>query len=378
MKVLHVITGLDAGGAETMLLKLLDRIDRRVFDNAVLSLSGLGLLGPRIAALGVKVEALGLSPSLPNPLALFGLARRIRAAQPDIVHCWMYHGNLLGGIAARLAGAPRVLWSIRQTNVDAASIKRRTIAVVKAGAWLSRLVPDGILGNAETSRRAHVALGYDAARFGVIPNGFDLDRFRPDADARAGVRAELGVAPDAPLIGLIARYDVQKDHATFLRAAGLLVRSRPDIRFVLAGGGVEERAPALAALLDETGTRGRARLLGHRDDVPRLTAALDIGTSSSIGEGFANAVGEAMAAGLPTVVTDVGDSRAIVGATGIVVAPGDPAALAAGWAKLLDLPADERARLGAAARARVAAEWSLDAVVRRYEDCYRRLAEAPR
>ena len=378
MKILHVITGLDAGGAETMLFKLLERIDRKSFGNVVLSLSGMGLLGPRIAGLGVPVEALGLSPSLPNPLALFGLARRIRAAQPDIVHCWMYHGNLLGGIAARLAGAPRVLWSIRQTNVDAASIKRRTIAVVKAGAWLSRLVPDMILGNAEASRQAHVALGYDAARFDIIPNGFDLDRFRPDPGARASVRAELGLSTAAPLIGLIARYDVQKDHATFLRAAGLLAKRNPEVRFLLAGGGVEEREPALAALLGETGTGQRAFLLGHRDDVPRLTAALDIGTSSSIGEGFANAVGEAMAAGLPMVVTDVGDSRVIVGDTGIVVPPGNPEALADGWAKLLELSPEERARRGAAARARVAAEWSLDSIVGRYEGLYRRLAEAAR
>jgi len=378
VKILHVITGLDAGGAETMLFKLLERIDRKSFGNVVLSLSGMGLLGPRIAGLGVPVEALDLSPSLPNPLALFGLARRIRAAAPDIVHCWMYHGNLLGGIAARLAGAPRVLWSIRQTNVDAASIKRRTIAVVKVGAWLSRLVPDTILGNAEASRQAHISLGYDAARFDIIPNGFDLDRFRPDPGARASVRAELGLSAAAPLIGLIARYDVQKDHATFLRAAGLLAKRNPEVRFLLAGGGVEEREPALAALLGETGTGQRAFLLGHRDDVPRLTAALDIGTSSSIGEGFANAVGEAMAAGLPMVVTDVGDSRVIVGDTGIVVPPGNPEALADGWAKLLELSPEERARRGAAARARVAAEWSLDSIVGRYEGLYRRLAEAAR
>lgn len=375
MRIVHVITGLDAGGAETMLLKLVSRIDRRAFDNAVISLTGLGMLGPRIAALGVGVGALGMSPTLPSPMAFWALVRRLRAAKPDIVHCWMYHGNLVGGLAARLAGAPRVVWSIRQTNVDALSIKRRTIAVVKLGAWLSRTLPDAILGNAETSRIGHVALGYDAGRYQVIPNGFDLERFRPDMEARASVRAELGLGVDAPLIGLVARLDAQKDHATFLRAAALLKARRPDVRYVLVGGGVSLDDASLAALVGENGVRDVVHLLGHRDDVPRLTAALDIATSSSIGEGFANAIGEAMASGVPAVVTDAGDSAAIVGDTGLVVPTRDPRALAEAWASRLALSPTERARLGAAARARVAAHWSLDAVVGRYEAFYRDLAK---
>jgi len=377
VKIVHIITGLDAGGAETMLFKLLSRIDSGAFDSEVISLSTLGLIGPRIEALGVPVAALGLSSALPNPFAFASLIRRLASSRPAIVHCWMYHGNLLGGLAARLAGIKRVIWSIRQTNVDRRSIKLRTIAVVKLGAWLSRFVPDAILGNAETSRRGHVELGYDAARYTLIPNGFDLERFKPDADARRAVRTELGLAPETPLVGLVARYDVQKDHATYLRAAAQLKRQRPDVRHLLIGGGTEPEQPELARLLVETGTGDVVRLLGHRDDVPRLTAALDVATSSSIGEGFANAIGEAMASGVPAVVTDVGDSAAILGDGGIVVGPGDAAAIAEAWACLLALSPDERRAMGAKARARVAASWSLDAVVKSYEDFYRKLAGMP-
>jgi len=377
MKIVHVITGLDAGGAETMLFKLLSRIERGAFDSEVISLSTLGLIGPRIEALGVPVVALGLSSALPNPFTFASLVRRLASSRPAIVHCWMYHGNLLGGLAARLAGIKRVIWSIRQTNVDRRSIKLRTIAVVKMGAWLSRLVPDAILGNAETSRRGHVALGYDAARYTLIPNGFDLDRFRPDAEARRAVRAELGLAPETPLVGLVARYDIQKDHATYLRAAAQLRRQRPDVRHLLIGGGAEPEQPELARLLGETGTGDIVRLLGHRDDVPRLTAALDVATSSSVGEGFANAIGEAMASGVPAVVTDVGDSAAVLGDGGIVVGPGDAGAIAEAWARLLALSPEGRLAMGAKARARVAASWSLDAVVKSYQDFYRKLAGMP-
>lgn len=374
MRIAHVITGLDAGGAETMLHKLLAGIDRSRFENSVFSLAGMGLLGPRIQALGVPVTAFCLDPALPNPFRVFGLIRDLGRLRPDIVHCWMYHGNLLGGIAARLAGVKRVIWSIRQTNVDRESIKLRTIAVVKAGAWLSRIVPDAILGNAETSRQGHVALGYDAGRYTLIPNGFDLGRFRPDQEARASLRAELGLAPETPLIGLVARFDVQKDHATYLRAAGLLRRARPEVRHVLVGGGVTAEQPEIARLLAETNTRDVVRLLGHRDDVPRITAALDLATSSSIGEGFANAIGEAMASGVPAVVTDVGDSAAVLAGHGRVVRPRDPGAMAEAWAGLLALAHEGRRAIGEAARAHVARHYSLEAIVKSYEDFYRRLA----
>ncbi|MBM3557263.1 MAG: glycosyltransferase [Alphaproteobacteria bacterium] len=374
LRVAHVITGLEAGGSETMLYKLLGRIDRAAFPSEVISLTDEGRFGPRIRDLGITVRSLGMSGSVPDPFKLPRLAAWLKASRPDIVHCWMYHGNLVGGIAARLAGVRRVLWSIRQTNVDSGSIKRRTILVAKAGAWLSRLVPDAILANAEVSRRGHVALGYDAARFSVIPNGFDLGLFRPDPAARSSVRAELGFGPDTPLIGLIARFDVQKDHGTFLRAAGLLSRQRPEVRFLLAGGGVSMAEPQLAAWAGNAGIVDRCRMLGHRDDVPRLTAALDVATSSSLGEGFANAIGEAMASAVPCVVTDCGDSAEIVGDCGIVVPVGDAAALAAGWERMLEAGAAARLDLGSRARQRIERDFSLEAVTRRHEDFYRKLA----
>jgi len=379
LRVLHVINCLDAGGAETMLLRLLVATDRRRFESLALSLTDVGEIGRRLREAGLPAEALGLGRrGLPGLGPLGALVGRIRAFRPDVVHCWMYHANLLGGLAALAAGLgghrPPAIWSIRQTNLDAASVRRRTRLVALAGARLSRLLPVRILFNAARSRDVHVAAGYDARRSQVLANGFDLSAFRPNPAARAAVRAELGVPAGAPLVGLIARFDPQKDHRTFARAAGLVLRARPDTVFLLAGLGADAANATLAGWLAEAGAAPACRLLGHRTDMARLTAALDVACSSSMGEGFANTVGEAMAAAVPCVVTDVGDSAAIVGDTGRVVPPARPDLLAAALLEVLALPPDRLAALGAAARARAAERFSIESVAAAYARLWEEVA----
>lgn len=375
IRLLHVITDLDVGGAEMMLYKLLRGLDRAAFAAEVLSLTDVGPLAARIRALGVPVEALGLRRGLPDPSALVRLVRRLRHDPPDVVQTWMYHADLLGGLAATLAGRIPVVWNLRQSNLSPRVNKRRTLLVVHASARLSRWLPACIVCNSKAAQRAHAKLGYDETRIRIIPNGFDLALFAPDPQARCAVRQELGLADTAPLIGLVARFDPQKDHHTFVAAAALLHRQQPEPHFVLCGDGVTWQNEALAGWVATAGLRERCHLLGRRDDIPRLTAALDIATSSSIGEGFPNTVGEAMACGVPCVVTAVGDSPAIVGTTGVVVPPRDPPALAAGWRTLLALGPAGRQRLGQAARQRIAERFSLPAVAAEYARLYRELAD---
>jgi glycosyltransferase involved in cell wall biosynthesis len=206
-----------------------------------------------------------------------------------------------------------------------------------------------------------------------IPNGFDLAEFAPRPEARDDVRAELGVARDTLLVGLVARYNAMKDHATFFEAVARLRRDRPHVHFVLVGRLVERTNVEIAATIDRLGIWPVVHLLGERNDVPRLTAALDVATCSSYSEGFPNAVGEAMACGVPCVSTEVGDCRAIVGETGIIVPPRDPAALAAGWRCLLDRSAEDRRSLGRVARARVTEHFDIGRVARQYEALYAEL-----
>jgi glycosyltransferase involved in cell wall biosynthesis len=373
MKVLHIITDLDTGGAEMMLFKLMQGLDRDRFAPMVVSLTDIGAVGERILSLGVPVTSLGMARGCVKSGDLRRLVNLLREEQPEVVQTWMYHADLLGGLAARLAGVP-VAWGIRQSNLDPAGTKRRTVGVARLCALLSRLVPARIVCGSEAAQRTHVALGYDERRCIVIPNGFDLDAFRPDPTARASVRSELGLAADSALIGLIARFDPQKDHGNFIRAAALLHQARPDAHFLLAGEGAASANDTLTSWIETAGLTNHCHLLGRRHDIPRLTAALDVATSSSFGEGFPNVVGEAMACGVPCVVTDVGDSAIIVGETSMVVPPRNAEALASAWLAVLSLTPEARQELGAAARSRVERHYGLAAVVRQYQTLYMDLA----
>jgi glycosyltransferase involved in cell wall biosynthesis len=375
MRVMHVITGLSTGGAETMLLKLVSAASGSM-EHVVVSLGDEGTIGPRIAALRFPVHCLRLQRNAPNPfkaLSILSLARRI---DPQLIQGWMYHGNLMASLAAQAlrktepGKKPPVIWNIRQTVYDLRNERWLTAKLIRLGARLSAR-PDAIIYNSQTSARQHESLGYRAEKRAIIPNGFDCQTLRPDEAERKAVRAELGIADDTVLIGLVARYHPMKDHIGFLRAAGMVVRSHPQAKFALAGTGVSSRQSELVEALKQNGLQDRAILLGERSDISRLNNAFDIACSASAwGEGFSNSIGEAMACDVPCAVTDVGDSAYLIGNTGFVAPPRDPDALANAISRLIEMGCAGRRQLGASARNRIETEFSLPAIVRRYEDLY--------
>lgn len=371
--VLHVITGLSTGGAEMMLRKLVGAMDRERFRPAVVSLMDKGTLGERIEALDVPVHALGVRRDLSALAVVRALGRLVDEVKPDLVQSWMYHANLFASLAVMTSRTRvPVLWNIRASLDGLANEKRSTSVVIRIGAWASR-APSGIVYNASVSARQHEALGYLASRTEVIPNGFDCDEFCPDHRAGPALRAELGLAGGDVLVGCVARYHPMKDHANLLAAAAQAARIDARLHFVLIGSGVEPANAELAAAIARHDLGTRVHCLGERRDIPMLTAGLDIACSASAwGEGFPNVVGEAMACGVPCVVTDTGDSASIVGEIGEVVAVRDPSALARAILELAGMDPARRAALGVAARARIVTEFSLEAVARRYEAYYRR------
>lgn len=373
-RIALIITGLSTGGAEMMLIKVLERLDRQRFAPHVISLTTLGELGPRIAALGIPVDAMGMKPGLPSPSGFFRLVRLLKRVKPDVVHTWMYHADLLGGLAARLAGVPSVAWCIRNSNLDKDKTKFSTRAVVCLCAALSRWVPTRVLSCSETARQVHVARGYVARKMLVIPNGFDLSQFKPDAVARSSVRAELGITDQTLLVGLIGRFDPQKNHAGFFKAAGVLHQLMPQVHFLLAGNNVDPSNVALMQWIAHEGVLENTHLLGVRRDMPALMVAIDVLASSSYGEAFPNVVGEAMSSGVACAVTDVGDSAYVVGSTGRVVSSGNMVDLAHALVGILQLPVAERRALGEAARNRVATHFEIGHVTRQYEAFYTDLA----
>ena len=376
IKVLHVITGLERGGAEMMLHKLLGRLPRDLVSNEVVSLTGEGSVAAWIRELGVPVYALGARRGVPDPRAVTRLIRRLRTSRPQIVQTWMYHADLIGGLAAKLAGPIPVVWNIRQSKLDPVHSKRLTIWTAKICARLSHRIPTRIVCCSEAAARIHREMGYAGDKLVIIPNGFDVEGFKPDSGARISVQAELGIGQNHPVIGLVARFDPQKDHRTFVDAASILGARLPLARFVLCGDGVTWENQELARWIDDAGIRDRVYLLGRRDDIARLLNAFDVATlSSAYGEGFPNVVGEAMACGVPCVVTDVGDSAWIVGDTGRVVPIRDPKALADSWLALVEAGHQARQALGARARARIVEQFDLDAIAGRYAKLYCELAQ---
>ena len=373
MRVSHIITGLNTGGAEMMLNKLLGAMSKEEFEQDVISLTDIGPIGAKIRSYGVRVGALGMRRGVPNPLAVLKLAVWLRRSRPAVIQTWMYHADLIGGLAGKLAGGIPVAWGIRHSNLDPQGNKCSTIWTAKASAKLSPYLPDRIVCCSEASRREHTRLGYTSEKMVVIPNGFDLDLFRPNKEARLTVRQELGIPENALLIGLVARFDPLKDHRNFVKAAIMLHTTKPTAHFLLCGDRITWDNAVLAQWIDAASLSGHFHLLGRRKDIPRLVAALDIATSSSFGEGFPNVLGEAMACGVPCAVTDVGDSALIVRDTGRVVLPRDPTALAAAWHDLIEQGEDIRLRLGEAARRRIKENFSLPIITSRYENLYRKM-----
>lgn len=351
-----------------MLLKTVTKMTSWGSKCSVISLTTEGPIATPLRQIGVPVQALNLRKPPVNVLNLSRLSRELSGR--DIVQSWMYHSDLLASAATRYGARPPVVWGIRQSYLDSATTRRSTLWVARICARLSEKLPSRIVCCSEEARRQHSDWGYSERKMEVIPNGFDLEEFKPDPAGRTVIRRELRIPDEAIVIGLVARFDRQKDHHNFFSAAARAAAERDDLTFVLCGDGIEWTNSELVRMIDRAGVRDRCHLLGPRSDMPRVTAGFDIATSASVGEGFPNSIGEAMACAVPCVVTDVGDSRFLVGDSGVIVPPRDPDALAGGWLSLAALDPAGRTARGVEARARVARHFDLNDVAARYLSLY--------
>jgi glycosyltransferase involved in cell wall biosynthesis len=360
MKVVHVITGLHVGGAESMLLKLLETMDRTRFQQTVIALMPGGENRARIEAAGFPVFDLGMKQGLPTLSSVLTLRRLARELLPDVVQGWMYHGNLAASLMGKFApGRPRVFWNIRHSVADLGREKRSTRLAIQMGARLSGHA-ERIICNSSVSLEQHALLGYRLDREVMIPNGFDLTRFKPSETARAELFSELDLPLDSLLVGMAARRHPMKGHEAFLEAAGILVPGERPVHFLLAGRGVTDADARLRELAGADGLTGRVHLLGQRKDMPGFLAGLDLLCVPSLfGEGFPNVLGEAMGCGVPCLATDVGESREIVGPTGRIVPPGDTPALAAGMQFMLEVGDREKRERSQACRDRILDNYSM-------------------
>jgi glycosyltransferase involved in cell wall biosynthesis len=367
IRVVHVITGLQHGGAEHQLVNVVTRLDRSRFAPEVISLTGRGPLAASLEACRVPVHGVHAT----DPVELVRLVRLMHRQRPDVVETWLYKADLIGGLAASAATSAPILWSVHQTDLQPEPGLRSNVVAARVCARLSRWLPKLILCVSQEAADCHAAMGYRADKLRVVPNGFDTDHFRPDSEARAAVRAEHGWDDATPVIGLVARFDPQKDHRTFTIAARRVLQDVPEARFAICGRGITAENADLVRLIRASELQDHVALLGVRNDMAAVTAAFDVAVSSSaFGEAFSIAIGEAMASGVPCVVTNSGNAARLVGDAGRVVPVRDPRALAAGIVELLGLSRDERRAVGARGRTTIVDRYSLASVVRKYEETY--------
>jgi glycosyltransferase involved in cell wall biosynthesis len=223
LKILHVITGLNDGGAESALYRLCkhDQLNSHI----VVSMMGQGKYGPLLQEIGVRVICLGMPQGRVTLNGLFQLWRSIRESKPDVVQTWLYHADLIGGVVSRLAGVVNVFWGVHHSNLSPGTVKGKTIVVAKICSIISSWVPKNIVCCSQSAVEIHVALGYSREKFRVVPNGYDLSDFKPNLIARESVRASLKIDPRVTLLGMVARYDIQKDHGNLFGALRLLKES---------------------------------------------------------------------------------------------------------------------------------------------------------
>jgi sugar transferase (PEP-CTERM/EpsH1 system associated) len=360
LKIVHVVLGLDVGGLERMLLRLLAATDRDRFTPVVCALDAPGALAPELARLGVPLAVIarrpGLDAGLPPRLALW-----LRRERARLVHTHNASPHLYGALAARLALGPRVIHTKHGRN--APDVPRKVLCNRLAAALSDRVV-------AVSADAAQVALAVEHVsprKVVTILNGVDTAEIRPGADP-AAARAALGVPGGGFHVGCVARLDPVKDHGTLLAAFARLRAARPDAHLTLVGGGPERAT--LEALTAALGLLGAVTFAGERHDVASVLAAFDVFALASRSEGLSLTLLEAAAAGLPAVATRVGGNAEVVvdGETGLLVAPADPAALAAALAALAARP--DRAALGAAGRARVVRHFSAERMAAAYHALY--------
>jgi glycosyltransferase involved in cell wall biosynthesis len=375
IKIIHIITGLNTGGAERALYNLLASDFRSKYDCSVISLIDEGVYGIKIRALGIPVHVMNMRADFSIFRSIILFRAVIKKIAPDMLQGWMYHGNLAATLARYFCGGEVVLaWNVRHSLYELKSENFITRQIIKANRFWSGKA-DAIFYNSILSRFQHESFGFNSNHSILNPNGFDTNFLKPSLEKREAVRKELGISDDDTVIGHVARYHPMKDHASFIKAAIMVMSERSDIVVLMIGREVRANTTFLLSDLPET-LISRFYFLGERSDVYDLMQAMDVFClSSAWGEGFPNVLGEAMSMSVPCITTDIADSSEIVGKTGIVVPPCEPKKLADAIFTFLNLTSSKKAVLGRAARQRIEEKYLMRINVECYEAAYKELSK---
>ena len=368
-KYLHIITNLTIGGAETMLLRLIKHKPDLARSTTVISLTDKAEIGRILETMGVNVISLEMRNWSSIFKVLFNLKKIIQNEKPDIIHTWMYHANILGGIAAVLAKNKNIIWSIRRSEFSWGE-SPLTYIIMKLGAMLSKFIPKVVVCVAESGLKNHQKYGYEPDNMIVIPNGFNVDKFKHDQVIRKEIRKELNIYDDEVVIGCVGRFHESKGYEILIASSMEVIKLHKKVRYLLIGRNVDQRNTILMEWINNTGFSDHFLLAGEKHNIADYMRAMDIFCLSSITEGFPNVVGEAMASALPCVVTSVGDVQKITGNNALLIQPKNKKLLSKGLCEMLNMDNEKRNRMGLNGRKKIEKEYPIKLACEKHFNLY--------
>ena len=365
-KILLLIRSLHIGGAERQVVSLAKSLTALgVVVHVAVKISGGPLESDLETIPGVTLRHLG-GPGLVGRLRyLLQLRSLVRKQKYDAVYGFMPGPNLALLIAKTLPSSPFIAWGVRSSDVDTKLYSSRVRWTMRTEKWLSRFA-DRVITNSQVALEEYRLNGYRREKLVHVPNAIDTERFKFSPSARKNIRAKFGISKDDQVIGMFARIHPMKDHSTFLRAAQILIKTTPDVKFICAGEtshGYSDYAQNIKSTAAELGLSDKVLWIGPRTDIESLMPGCDITTlTSDSGEGFPNSVAESLACGTPCVVTDVGDASTIVADNGSTVPRNHPEALAKAWSVQLALNKSEDSQRAENARNSIIDRYSPSAI----------------
>jgi len=359
-QIVFVTRSLKVGGAENQFVLTCLKMKKKGLPVKIVSFYKGGTLEEKVQGQGIEATVVGkkgrwdVFPFLRKSFSI------IKNERPLLIYSYLGAANIVCALFKLLNPGVKVIWSVRASQMDL-TLYDPIWRIEKAIMKVLSFVPDKIVANSKAGFWELRRQGYPASKIRVIHNGFDTLRFTPKREEAMDLRRKWsGESAEKRLIGIVARLDPIKDHETFLEAAAILLQRRRDVRFVCVGPDWGGRSRKLQELANTLGLTEHVLWEGERKDMPAVYNALDLLTLCSTSEGFPNVVGEAMACGIPCVVTDVGDCCYLVGDTGRVVPPKNPEALALAWEEMLGQDLRE---MGKRARERILEHFTVEKMV---------------
>ena len=374
--ILHAIGGLEQGGAELFLERLL--LSRRNAENEkhiVVSLNRLGPIGLRLQKAGFVVYSLSISSFISALASSLRLINILKRENPCIIQTWMYRADFFVGIVSYIFGYKNIAWGIRTTYLPKKGVSKTALLRFFCSV-LSYFVPRKIILAAVASKDYHVKKLYSKDKMCVIPNGYKIPCDSNVKQWRDQARFDLGLSQGDTLVGAVGRFTPEKDYSNLLQSYRIVLNKYPKLKFLIIGKDIKWNNLELRGLIELAGISKSLILIDEVENIFLYYSAMDVFVLGSKTEGFPNVLAEAMSFGIPCVSTDVGDAKFILGDAGVVTAKESPGSLATGLISILDLPLDQRIKMGIQGSTRIKNHFSIESSAKQYMDVYRQILAA--